>query len=273
MVFRDGAKGVGQFAMVVRLAATGDLHVRPSAPLPQEIAGELTGLRDRVDALVVAGDITDGGRMIEAERAAEVLGQAPVPVIAVFGNHDLRSLRRRAFRKVFEQAGVVVLDGESVVITGRGGERIGFAGVGGSGGGFWPLEGPDGLSPRAFRRLALRAEREAARLDAALTSLAADVRIAVTHFAPTTSTLGREPAVKYWMLGNCELGRVIDRHAVDLVIHGHAHLGNEFGSTIGGTPVRNAARTVIGGIAVHELRAGPARAVDRWRRVEMGRRR
>jgi Icc-related predicted phosphoesterase len=149
--------------------------------------------------------------------------------------------------------GIIVLDGESVVITTDEGERVGFAGVSGSGGGFWPLEGPDGFSIRALRRMALRAEREAARLDAALSALEADVRVAITHFAPTTATLGREPVAKYWMLGNEQLGIVVDRHAVDLVIHGHAHLGNSEGATRGGTPVRNVAHTITRGLAVHEF--------------------
>jgi Icc-related predicted phosphoesterase len=59
------------------------------------------------------------------------------------------------------------------------------------------------------------------------------------------------------MLGNCELGRVIDRHAVDLVLHGHAHLGNPVGTTVGGTPVRNVAQAVTGGLVVHEVRRHP----------------
>ena len=239
--------------MVVRLAAVGDLHIR--ARTAPSFWAQLAGLRTTVDALVVAGDITDGGRLIEAEHAAELFRYASAPVIAVLGNHDLRCVRRAAFRRVLERAGVTVLDGESAVVTTAGGTRIGFAGVGGSGGGFWPVEGPDAVHSRAFKALALRARRESARLDAALGELKADVRIAVTHFAPTVSTLGREPIAKYWMLGNCELGQVIDRHDVDLVLHGHAHLGNPLGRTVGGTPVRNVAAAVTGGVVIHEVSA------------------
>ena len=237
--------------MVIRLAATGDLHIRARARLP--LGNEMARLACDVDAFVVAGDITDGGRLSEAEWAAELFRQASVPVVAVLGNHDRRCLRPTAFRRILERGGAIVLDGETAVISTGCGTRVGFAGVGGSGGGFWPVEGPDALHSRAFKALALRARREAARLDAALAALEADVRIVVTHFAPTTSTLGSEPIAKYWMLGNCELGAVIDQHAVDLVLHGHAHLGNPYGSTAGGTPVRNVARPVVGGLVVHEL--------------------
>lgn len=237
---------------MVRIAAIGDLHIR--ATVSRSLWSDLASLPSRVDALVVAGDITDGGRIVEAEQAAELFRMVGVPVIAVLGNHDLRCLRRTAFRRILERSGVVLLDGERFVVTTPVGTRIGFAGVGGAGGGFWPVEGPDALHSRAMKALAVRAKREASRLDVALDGLDADIRIAVTHFAPTSSTLGREPVGKYWMLGNSELGRIIDRHSVDLVFHGHAHLGNLIGSTQGGTPVMNVATTVSGGLLVHEIR-------------------
>lgn len=255
---------------MVRLAAIGDLHIRTT--VSGSLRDELTSLRGRVDALVVAGDITDGGRLVEAEYAAELFRAVPVPVVAVLGNHDLRGLRRTAFRRVLEGAGVVLLDGEGVVLTTSVGIRVGFAGVGGAGGGFWPVEGPVALHrgpvslhSRAMKALAVRAKREASRLDLALDGLDADLRIAVTHFAPTSSTLGREPIAKYWMLGNSELGRIIDRHRVDLVFHGHAHQGNLTGQTMGGTPVLNVASAVGGGLVIRYVaEAGstsrPARA-------------
>ena len=236
---------------MMRLAATGDLHIKTVGPVP--LHREVMGLRGRVDVLVVAGDITDSGRLVEAERAAELLADAQVPIVAVLGNHDLRCVRRAAFRRVLERAGVELLDGAATVVITRTGMRVGFAGVGGSGGGFWPIEGPDALHSRAFKALALRARREAARLDTALSALDTDIRIAVTHFAPTISTLGSEPIAKYWMLGNCELGQVIDRHGVDLVLHGHAHLGNPRGRTAGGTLVRNVAAAVNGRLVIHEF--------------------
>jgi len=242
----------GRGATEIRLAAIADLHIRFRGPLP--LADAISQLRTAVEVLVVAGDITDGGRLPEAERAADLLASAGVPVVAVLGNHDLRTLRRRAFRRVFERRGITLLDGGATIIRTAGGREIGFAGVGGCGGGFWPDEGPDALHSRASRALALRAHREATRLDVALAETAeCDVRVAITHFAPTSSTLGREPVAKYWMLGNCELGRVIDHAAVDLAIHGHAHLGSAEGRTAGGTPVRNVALSVTGGLAIYAI--------------------
>jgi Icc-related predicted phosphoesterase len=99
------------------------------------------------------------------------------------------------------------------------------------------------------------------------------VRIAALHFAPTTTTLGREPLTKYWMLGNCELGIVLDRRPPDLVIHGHAHLGTLRGRTPGGVPVRNVALPVVGRVHLEVLeesvrgygRAPERLPLARWR--------
>jgi hypothetical protein len=57
------------------------------------------------------------------------------------------------------------------------------------------------------------------------------------------------------MLGNCEMGLVLDRHAPDLVVHGHAHLGTLRGRTPGGVPVRNVALPVVGRVHLEVLKA------------------
>lgn len=237
----------------VRVAALGDLHARPRSGGAPSLA--LPDLRDRADLLLVAGDITDTGLLSELEPAIASLAGVQTPVVAVLGNHDLRTLRRTAFRRTLQQAGIAVLDGDGVVVETAAGVRVGVAGVCGCGGGFWPASGPERFPSRAMKALALRTRRETARLDAALTALRADadVLLALTHFAPTASTLGREPLAKYWMLGNAELGEVIDRHPVALALHGHAHLGSPDGWTAGGVAVRNVALPVVGGVAIFEL--------------------
>jgi Icc-related predicted phosphoesterase len=235
---------------VIRIAAIGDLHIRTT--VPDGVVGHVADLDRRADLLVIAGDITNHGTLLQAELAAELFRRVRLPIVAVLGNHDRRTLRRAAFCKALASGGVTVLDGTSRVFDVNG-QRVGVAGVGGSGGGFWPVEGPDTLSRKACQRLAVRARREAARLDGALRELESDTTVVVTHFSPTISTLGKEPIVKYPLLGNIELARVIDQHDVDLVIHGHAHHGNPLGRTPGGILVRNVAIDVTGGIVIHEL--------------------
>lgn len=241
----------------VRIAAIGDLHLHDE--IPAQLALEMRAVDSQVDLVVIAGDLTEGGRLPEGELAHELLCEIKTPMIAVLGNHDRRGPRRVALRKLIESAGVRLLDGDAYIRDLPDGRRIGVAGVGGYGGGFWPEETPDIPGARLSKAVGVRARREAARLESALNVLARhrlDAVIVLLHYAPTTSTLGEEPLLKYWMLGNSLLGRVIDQHNVDLVIHGHAHLGNEYGQTPGGTPVRNVAAHVTGGPVIYDIVRG-----------------
>jgi Icc-related predicted phosphoesterase len=224
----------------VRIASISDLHIW--GPISNLLIAEFDTLRERADVLVIAGDITNNGLLVQAERAATLLARARIPIIAVLGNHDRRLPRRRRYTTVLEESGVIFLNGTTFVMETD--LRVGFAGVQGSGGGFWPDEGPDTIPRRAAQALAVRARREAARLDAALATLDTDLKIVVTHVSPTITTLGNEPRIKFFLLGNGELARVIDRHDVDLVIHGHVHRGTTHGRTPGGTVVRNTAKNV-----------------------------
>ncbi len=245
----------------VRIAAIADFHARLDRPFP--FPALLSAVPEQADLLLIAGDLTDNGRLEEFALVGNALRDIGVPVVVVPGNHDRRCLRRAAMRETLADAGIILLDGASTIVSvstmdepGRP-IRVGIVGIGGYGGGFWPDE--TGAAPplhRATQAFAVRARREAIRLDAALDAASSndvDVRLVLMHYSPTTTTLGREPMVKYWMLGNVELARVIDRHEVDLVVHGHAHLGSPTGRTIGGTRVRNVATQVIGKPVVYDL--------------------
>jgi Icc-related predicted phosphoesterase len=238
----------------IRLAAIGDLHLRTD--IPAQLAADLRAIDGRADLLVITGDLTEGGKIPEVELASELLSEIRMPKIAVLGNHDRRGIRRKAMRLVLESSGVQLLDGDALTMTFDDGRCLGLAGVGGYGGGFWPEEVPDLVSARISKAVGVRARRESLRLQTALNELAGprhDATVVVMHYSPTVSTLGNEPILKYWMLGNSLLGKVIDEHRVDLVLHGHAHLGNHAGQTPGGTPVRNVAAHVTGRPMIYDV--------------------
>lgn len=245
----------------IRIAAIGDLHLRTTVPV--DLADDLLSVDGQADLLLLAGDLTENGRIPEVEMAGELLSTIRMPKVAVLGNHDRRGVRRKAMRDILERAGIVLLDGDAYTMHLPDNRLLGLAGVGGYGGGFWPDEGADIVSARLTKAVGIRARREAQRLDTALHHLAnqpVDATVVMMHYSPTVSTLGNEPVVKYWMLGNSLLGNVIDNHPVDLVIHGHAHLGNPVGQTPGGVPVRNVAAHVIGRPMMYNVRT--SRQVD-----------
>lgn len=251
-------------APLVRIAATADLHIRTHDDLTQ-LRSAFRDLHLDADVLVIAGDLTELGLVAEMELLADILKEVAIPVFVTFGNHDRRGMRRSALKKVLRAAGVVVLEGTGARITVSNGATIAIAGVTGTGGGF-NLHGEEfGRGVRFARAVMVKSRRESARLRKTLRELHAaspDALIVISHFAPTISTLGTEPVRKHWMLGNALLGSTIDEFDADLVIHGHAHLGNENGTTDGGTPVLNVALPIIGGIRLLEIDAeGRTRAV------------
>lgn len=240
----------------VRIAAIADLHVRSREDIAR-LDSAFTRLEEVADVLLLAGDLTELGLVAEMTVLAELLQTVRVPTFAVFGNHDRRSMRRRSLTRTLRDAGVRVLDGTGAMVSLPNGFQLGIAGVIGTGGGFRPGEqfGPG----RRFTQAAMvKSRRESARLRRVMRELAEQeptATLVMCHFSPTRSTLGTEPVLKYWMLGNALLGRTIDEFMPQLVIHGHAHLGNENGETEAGVTVRNVALPVTHGLSLYHLTA------------------
>ena len=244
---------------MIRIAAVGDLHFGSDAS--GSVRPRLEHLAERADAFLVAGDLTRLGEPEEARALAEELRGLPVPVVTVLGNHDYHSNRQEEVRRVIEDAGITVLDGESMVLE-IDGTRLGIAGMKGFGGGFAGASATDFGEPemKAFVRHAIDV---AERLERVLEDLDADVRVVLLHYSPVAETLRGEPPEIHAFLGSYLLAEAVDRAGADLVIHGHAHRGTERGVTPGGVPVRNVALPVIErAYAVYEVmtdRAGDRR--------------
>ncbi len=188
----------------IRIAATADLHVRMGDDLT-DLQQALADVGELADVLLIAGDLVDIGRVAEMEALAEVLAESPIPVFAVLGNHDRRGMRKVAMTKVLRGAGVSVFDGSGAMVTMPDRPSLGIAGVTGTGGGFRPEGEEQGHSARFTKAAMHKSRRESAALRRALRELAEkqpDITVVMTHFAPTDSTMGTEPVLKYWMLGN-----------------------------------------------------------------------
>jgi Icc-related predicted phosphoesterase len=226
---------------VIRIAAAGDLHVGPDSA--GAVGEQLGAVAEKADVLVIAGDLTKSGLTEEAAALGSQLRDLAVRVVAVLGNHDHHSDRPNEIADLLRDAGVIVLEGEGVRVDTASGS-VGVAGVKGFGGGFAGASGAEFGEPemKAFIR---HTKERAEALEAALTDLDTDVRIALMHYAPIRETLQGEPPEIFPFLGSYLLAEAVDRAGADLVVHGHAHRGTEHGVTPGGVHVRNVAQTVI----------------------------
>ena len=226
---------------MIRVAATGDLHFGVDSAGIFRSCLEQVG--NEADLLLLAGDLTTRGTAEEADVLAAELEGAPVPIVAVLGNHDHHSDQEKEIRRLLERADVTVLDGEGTVVETPGG-TVGVAGTKGFGGGFAGACGSD-FGEQEMKEFIRHTKAVSDRLEQALAELDTDVRIALLHYSPIRETLVGEPLEIYPFLGSYLLGEAIDRAGADLVLHGHAHRGTEKGVTPGGIHVRNVAQPVI----------------------------
>ena len=108
--------------MKARLLHVSDLHIRRLEPL--DALEALQGLTARLDPAVVlaTGDLAHRGRLVELDRAAELLRSLQRPLVAVPGNHDIpytiaRLTRPFAlWRGVFGETEPVHRDGDLLVV-------------------------------------------------------------------------------------------------------------------------------------------------------------
>jgi Icc-related predicted phosphoesterase len=226
---------------VIRVAAVGDIHIG------EGMAGcytdDVAALAGAADVLLLAGDLTRHGTAAEARVVAAEFADAPVPVVAVLGNHDLHGDDEAGVTAALAATGITVLECSGTVLE-VDGARLGLAGTVGFGGGFPRATVADFGEPE-MKAFAARNRRLAAGLGEALHELDCDVRVALTHYSPVPDTLVGEPPEIYPFLGSHLLAEVIDSCDTVLAVHGHAHAGSPDGRTPGGVPVHNVARPLL----------------------------
>jgi Icc-related predicted phosphoesterase len=226
---------------MVRIAAAGDVHCQPTHR--DEIMRAFEGLDAKADVLLLAGDLTTHGQPAQAEVLADACRDLELPIVAVLGNHDWQCNEVEAIVRIWEDAGITVLDRDHTILSVRGVD-IGVAGVKGFVGGFPGSHLPDFGEP-SLRSVYRETGEEVAALDAGLRAIAhCPIRIALLHYAPTCETLVGEPEPIWAFLGTDRLAPPIAEHEPDLVLHGHAHRGT-FEGAIGGVPVYNVSVPVM----------------------------
>jgi Icc-related predicted phosphoesterase len=226
---------------VIRVAAVGDVHYDRASR--NRLRQYFKDLGSKADLLLLAGDLTQSGAVDEALALVDDLRVCEIPVITVLGNHDYHQDRQQEICTVLNEAKVITLEGESVVIKIRN-YRVGVLGIKGFGGGFGGACITEFGEPET-KIFAQHAKKQAEILRVKLEKLDTDFRFILLHYAPVDSTLLGEKREIYPFLGSYLFAEAIDSVGADGIFHGHAHYGTERGSTPGGIPVRNVAQTVI----------------------------
>lgn len=225
----------------VRIAAVGDIHVRETDT--GKLEAYFREISGKADVLLLCGDLTDTGRVAEAEVLAHELKACSIPVVAVLGNHDYERDNQKGIRKALIREDVHVLDGDCVVING-----VGFAGVKGFGGGF--DKGMLGMfGEPMIKSFVQEAVDEALKLDGALARLDNEndniKKIALLHYAPIKETVMGEPEQIFPFLGSSRLAEPLNRREVVAAFHGHAHIGTLKGETSKGVKVFNVSKPIL----------------------------
>ncbi|MCA1409133.1 metallophosphoesterase [Ensifer sp. IC3342] len=217
----------------LKVAAVADLHMKEDRSVSYaELFSEIS---QAADVLVIAGDLTDLGKPVEAELLADDLKSCTIPVVAVLGNHDHQGNATEEVSSILLKAGVHLLNGQAVEIA-----DVGFAGTKGFIGGFGRhMLGSFGEA--AIKTMVSESVDEAMRLENALRTTTAKRALVILHYAPIAETIAGEPKEIYPFLGSSRLAETIDRFQVSAVVHGHAHKGTYEGQTPGGAPVFNVA--------------------------------
>ena len=231
----------------MRIAATADLHFSPQSYAV--LKDQFERVRDDADVLVLAGDLTNYGRLDEMDPLLTVLLRLKIPTIAVLGNHDYESSKEKDLCRRMEAAGIKVLDGTACELDG-----VGFAGTKGFVGGFG-REMLTAFGEREIKQFVQASIDEALKLERAMALLRTDKRVVVLHYSPVVDTVEGEVREIFPFMGTSRLGEVVDRMGANLIVHGHAHHGKMDGRTPGGIPVHN--------VAISRLQAQKPSAVYR----------
>jgi len=222
----------------LRVAATADIHYgKHSRGQLHDMFAEISR---SADVLLLCGDLTDFGLAEEAEILVNDLRSAVhIPMIGVLGNHDFESGEQELVLKVLDQAGVNMLDGDSMEIDG-----VGFAGVCGFAGGFGRRM-LNAWGEPLMKQFVQEAIDHAVRLEQGLAKLQTDRKIVVLHYSPIRDTVVGESPEIFAFMGSSRLEEPINRFRVNAVFHGHAHNGAPDGATSTGIPVHNVSAPLL----------------------------
>ncbi len=160
------------------------------------------------------------------------------PIIACFGNREFE----QKYDEIKSICGsrIKFLNDESVKITIKG-KTVGIVGSKGC------IDQPTFWQIKTIPNIRKFYKERAEKIRQLLASLKTDVKILLTHYAPSYQTLKGENSRIYGGLGYNGLEKALVETRTTFAIHGHAHLGSPLGFA-GSIPIFNVALPVNRGL-------------------------
>jgi len=221
------------------VAAAGDMH----HPLYTEfLESSLTSLEAAPDIFLVAGDVLKPGPISDYSDVISIIRRrVGCPIIAAFGNTEFHE-DRPAIRS--QNPSVTFLDDEAVKLDIRGTSTLVVGSTG-------SLERPTSWQKRNIPHIT-DIYRARVLTVGKLLDQPADIKILLTHYAPTYATLEGEAKSSFPWLGTRRFESVILERRPALVVHAHAHGGTREGR-LGTTPIHNVSLPLNRGVVLLKL--------------------
>ena len=225
--------------MSLRIAAAGDIHSPKYLDLFQEALSRM----GKVDLFLLAGDLVYKNDYTQLLPLLETLRRFHGgEILACFGNEEYRDTREQ-----YLKLGLLRWVDEEAVTLEVGGLRVGVVGSQGS------LARPTSWQQTHIPDISKIYAERVKLLDRLLRELKTEVKVVLTHYAPTFATVKGEDPASWSEIGNRKLEEVIARRQPDLWIHAHAHRASVLEATLGRTLVVNASLPARREIYVTEL--------------------
>ncbi|MEM5807056.1 MAG: metallophosphoesterase [Candidatus Aenigmatarchaeota archaeon] len=196
------------------IAATSDIH---SPKYYEQFVRTIDFMTQRVDLFLLAGDIVDRGNIEEYQKVLNAMfGKVNCPIIACFGNSEFGREYTEKIKDRYKQ--ITFLEDESIILE-INDKKIGIVGTKGSldRPTFWQSKNLPGIEEEYTKRVE--------KVKKLISELRCDIKILLTHYAPTYKILEGENINAYPELGSQEMEKAILETKPNLVICGHAHKG------------------------------------------------
>ncbi|RLG52878.1 MAG: metallophosphoesterase [Thermoproteota archaeon] len=227
------------------LAAVGDIHAPKYLSMFEEAVSRLG---EKPDMLALLGDLIYRGQYQWLKRVVEVAETIGCPMIAVPGNEEFSE--RRFSSEMADHA--IVLNDTLVTVRAHGIELC-IVGTKGS------LDKPTSWQARNIPGIAERYRRRATLVCELAKASRAQVKVLLSHYAPTYRTMRGEPPSIYPQLGSRMLENCLKAGVFDAAIHAHVHRGKP-SAQVGSCPVYNVSLPCTREVSLIELKPAMRKA-------------